>query len=158
MKYIPLTKGFKAIVDDENFEELNKYNWHAMGNGRYAARRKTISPKVYKIVYMHREINKTPKGVHTDHINGNRFDNRKDNLRNCTKSENSMAYQTKRSGCSSKFIGVSWDKEKKKWESYSRINGSRKHIGYFKLEIEAAKARDIFVSKRNPEFYNLNIS
>lgn len=155
MKYIKLTKGCHAVVDDEDYERLNKWSWHALG-GKYAARRKTIGIGKTKIVYMHAEILNTPKGKATDHINGQTFDNRKFNLRICTKSENALGFQRRKKNCSSGFRGVSWNKEKRKWESYITLNGERHKCGYFKNEAAAALARDCAAVDAGIFFTGLN--
>src|SRR5688572_2201059 len=83
MAYISLTKGLRALVDDELFERLNKHKWYASGRkGReYAARRAKTGFR--KLIYMHHEVLDFPMvspGEHTDHRNGDRLDNRRDNL------------------------------------------------------------------------------
>lgn len=90
MKQIKLSNGGFAIVDDKDFEWLNKYTWHSNHRG-YAIRNTSKTVNGYKkqwVVIMHREINKTPKGLDTDHINRNRLDNRRTNLRTATRSLN----------------------------------------------------------------------
>lgn len=85
-----------------------------------------------------------------DHINGVKSDNRIDNLRSCTKSQN-MANVGKRSGTSSSYKGVSWHKRYNKWTVAARI-----HLGNFDSEEDAAKAYDKAVSKIHGEFARLN--
>jgi len=89
MKIIPLTKGMETLVDDEDFERFGHLKWHFTTAG-YAARRPwcPINKKAKGSVYLHREICQTPKGLHTDHVNGVRLDNRKENLRVCNPSQN----------------------------------------------------------------------
>lgn len=81
-------------------------------------------------------------GLQVDHINGNKSDNRPENLRSATNRFNSIAFQKVRSGVSSKYRGVSWHKRKGKWNSKIKVNGKQKHIGYYNNEIEAAMAYD----------------
>src|ERR1035437_132783 len=80
---IPLTgykgKGKFAIVDNEDYEFLNQFNWYMTDNG-YAVYRH-LANGTKRTVRMHRLINKTPKGLVTDHINQDKLDNRKSNLR-----------------------------------------------------------------------------
>ena len=80
---------YSAIVDDELYDELSKYNWSISSNG-YAQRR-IIKPDGSKsTISMHRQIMELTFGDsdYVDHINGNRLDNRKSNLRLCTHTEN----------------------------------------------------------------------
>lgn len=96
MKKIPLSaKGktsnrgkFFALVDDELYNELSKFNWSISNNG-YAQRRVKIGDKVSTIL-MHRQIMELSFGdsICVDHINGKRLDNRKSNLRICSRTEN----------------------------------------------------------------------
>ena len=84
MRYIKLTQGKRAIVDDEDFVFLSQYGWvfsntgYAMGNGWDKKLKKS------QFFLMHRLITKCPKSKQVDHINHNRLDNRKSNLRICT--------------------------------------------------------------------------
>ena len=96
MKKIPLSakrkpsnRGkFFATVDAELYDELNKYHWSISKNG-YAQRRVKIGDKVSTIL-MHRQIMELSFGdsIYVDHKNGNRLDNRKSNLRICSRTEN----------------------------------------------------------------------
>ena len=83
-----------------------------------------------------------PDGMEVDHINGNGLDNRKANLRLCTRAQNQMN-SIKRTGKSSIFKGVSWHKNAWKWRANIKINQKDIHIGYFDTELEAAEAYDI---------------
>lgn len=83
---IPLGKSRYATVDEEDFIELIQYRWHYM-NG-YAARRPFIDGKICGIVYMHRAIMNPPGYLVVDHIDGDRLNNTRANLRVCTHSEN----------------------------------------------------------------------
>lgn len=75
------------MVDDEDFEYLNQWKWtaHRIGNDWYATR-----GEKKKIIYMHREILRTPKGMLTDHIDMDGLNNQKKNLRICTHQQNKM--------------------------------------------------------------------
>lgn len=140
-KLIPLTQGKFAIVDDEDFEVLSKYRWQYRDG--YAIRNYysgTIDgKKKYKIIRMHRFLNETPDGMHTDHIDMDGLNNKKSNLRTATQSENSMNRKSYKNS-SSKFKGVHWSKKAEKWESAIRINNKPKWLGYFGSEEEAAKS------------------
>jgi hypothetical protein len=133
MKEIPLTQGKVALVDDEDFSELSKHVWcaHKVGYHYYAARRTDTG----NILHMHRAIMKPPEGLIVDHISGDGLDNRKNNLRNCTYSQNLRGHR-KENG----FRGVSFFKRDCNYSVGITVNGKRVHVGYYKTAIEAAKA------------------
>ena len=143
MKKIKLTKGYQAIVDNEDFDWLNKWKWCAkVGHwGVYAIRRPwNKESKDYNWVYMHREVNKTPKGLFTDHINGNGLDNRKSNLRTVTTQQNAFntkKYRTNTSG----YRGIYYDDSRGKYRVRIGADYKTVHLGSFKLLKDAIKAR-----------------
>ena len=93
-KEIALPKNQVALVDDWNYEWLSEYVWYIRWdrctNGFYAQRTEGTKRASRFVVYMAREIMKTPKGMFCDHINHNTLDNREVNLRNVTRSQNGM--------------------------------------------------------------------
>jgi hypothetical protein len=158
MKKIKLTQGKFALVDDEDFEALSKHNWHVGYNAPnqfYAKRWGKVCEKRNGQILMHREIMKTPDELQVDHINGNKLDNRKCNLRNCTHAQNQMN-KAKAKNASSKFKGVRWDKKKNIWSVELRISGEIIHIGRYHNQIEAARAYDESAKKYHGEFAYLN--
>jgi len=89
MKKIKLSQGKVTLVDDEDFDLLSKYRWHYHTGCRCEyARRSTWKDGKVGTIYMHQMIINTPPGLETDHINGNKLDNRRENLRICTTREN----------------------------------------------------------------------
>ena len=139
MAKIKLKDSVFAIVDDEDFDFLNQWKWHLLGKkSRYAFRNVVIDGKRKKIL-MHRFVNKTPEGFETDHINHNSLDNRKSNLRTVTKSQNQQSRRRNKKG-SSKYKGVYWHKQHKKWCASIQVNKSRKHLGLFSSQEDAALA------------------
>ena len=82
-----------------------------------------------------------PEGVDIDHVNGQKPDNRLENLRLASCADNLRAY-VKPLGGSSKYRGVCWNKPTKKWKACIKQNGELIHIGCFETEVEAAFARD----------------
>jgi hypothetical protein len=148
-KIITLTKGKFAIVDDEDFEELSKYKWFI--TKVYASRHSDG-----RIVYMHREIMHTSEGMETDHINGDVLDNRRSNLRICTRKEN--ARNIKRiSSNTSGYKGVHWDKVNKKWRAQIQVDEKMKHIGRFESLLDAINAYDRAAIKFFGEFASTNL-
>jgi len=145
MKIIPLTKGYETIVDDEDYQYLSGFKWRI--NGRYAVKGK----KGYR---MHRILMDDPVGMCVDHINRNTMDNRKCNLRVCSKAENSRNCKLRKDG-KSKYRGVSLYRDKK-WRVQIKYNGKVIHIGYFDKESDAAKAYDKEAIELHGEFCSTN--
>lgn len=154
MKVIELTKGQAAIVDDEDFEYLAQYRWRF--NNGYAVRRESCSGgKNGKTIQMHRVVNKTPEGFHTDHINGNKLDNRKSNLRTATNVQNSRNVGKHKNNTSG-FKGVSFCPRDNKWIAMIRILGKKKNLGRFPTKEIAKSAYDECALRHHGEFANLN--
>lgn len=154
MKQIQLTQGKFATVDDADFDWLNQWKW--CFDGRYAVRSEHIGEsrknRTSKKYYLHREL---LNGKTVDHINGDRLDNRRCNIRLCTSSQNSMN-SIPRQGASSKYKGVGWHSTAKKWESYIQINGKKKYLGVFDCEIDAAKTYNAVAVELFGEFAKVN--
>ena len=133
MKKIKLSKGYETLVDNEDFEWLNQWKWH-LNDGGYALRsiyiKLAIGKYTSKHIRMHREINKTPQGFDTDHINRNKLDNRRANLRTVTRSKN-MINVGLRVNNKSGYIGVYWDKFTNKWRAEIKINYKKITLGRF---------------------------
>lgn len=156
MKKIQLTKGYETIVDDEDYVWLSKWKWKAQVNkkGVYAVRTKTMRNNIpeYKCIYMHREIMKTLSGLVVDHINGNKLDNRKNNLRNCKQFENMAHRVKKQSNNTSGFHGVSFNTKYNKWVAQLMFDGKHIWLGQFKNKQDAIKARKAGEDKYFGEF------
>ncbi len=142
MKFIPLTQGKFAIVDDEDYEWLNQWKWYVVKDGRtyYAVRSSSQkNGQKKRRIWMHREIIQPSKYTETDHINRNGLDNQRINLRVCTRSQNHQN-QFVRKGGTSQYKGVWWEKSRLKWKASIGLNHKNTCIGRFEDEIEAAKA------------------
>lgn len=157
MKEIKLSQGKVALVDDKDFEELSRYKWYAAQRENYTIYAiRTIGTKPnHKTIRMHRQIMKARKGQQIDHLDGNGLLNVRSNLRLCTNSQNQQN-KRKRKNCSSKFKGICWHKNRKKWEVYISLNKKLYYLGYFDDEIEAAKAYDRKAKEFFGEFARLN--
>lgn len=135
MKRILLTQNKYALVDDKDFGYLNQFKWRYHSSG-YAVR--TIYHPVKKTIWMHRIINNTPRKMYTDHVNRDKLDNRRCNLRACTNNQN-QGNSKIRIDNTSGHRGISWNKRDKKWQARININGKLKHLGYFINIEDAAK-------------------
>jgi len=138
MKEIQLTQGKVALVDDADYEWLNQWKWCAnkAKSCIYAAR--TWRENGKKITRrLHTEIMGKKEGLEIDHINGNKLDNRKENLRFVTRRQNMQNLHTIRA---SKYPGVGWHNHNKKWRARIKTNGKEKLLGYYTNEEDAFKA------------------
>ena len=151
MKRIPLNQNAFTLVDDDDYENLSKYKWYCSAQG-YAVRNLGQG----KQMRMHRQIINAPNGFETDHINGDKLDNRKLNLRICTHSENCYNSQ-KRSDNTSGYKGVVYHREAGKWRARISKKGKRKHVGLFHTAEEAARAYDDAAIKLHGEFARPNL-
>ncbi|MFA5396856.1 MAG: AP2 domain-containing protein [Methanogenium sp.] len=143
MKKIKLTKGRFTLVDDKDFEFLNQWKWHLSTSG-YAVRNIHVRIGINKYtrcrVWMHRMLNKTPDELFTDHINRNKLDNRKCNLRSVTKSVNSFN-RDKNKNNKSGTKGVYFDSWSNKWRAEIKKDGKKFTLGRFISIKDAIKAR-----------------
>jgi hypothetical protein len=143
-KEIILPSGHVCLVDDEDFGELSKHKWHIDNKGY--ARREAGK----KHIFMHKEILRTRDGLWRDHINGNRLDNRKCNLRFVTAQQNAQNRSKGKSG-SSQYKGVIREQNK-----YWRAKIKQIWLGYFKTEEDAAQAYDEAAKEKYGEYARLN--
>jgi len=148
IKRIPVGDGQYVLVDAADHEWLSRWTWHLTDG--YAARWKGS-----KRIYMHREIARPPEGMIVDHINRNRMDNCRANLRVCTHQEN-MYNKAKRAGSCSRFKGVGYRKNRGQWFAEVRFEGKPIWLGFFDDEVEAARAYDRKAVEFFGEFAHLN--
>ena len=156
---IPLTKGFVTIVDEDDYDWLNQWKWFCSPQG-YAIRNdvsfRTNGYRNRKTIRIHRLIINPQKWQHVDHINGDRLDNRRVNLRVCTDAQNQYNQKPIRGG-TSKYKGVCWDKKTKKWLASISIYRKKIRLGRYILEEDAALAYNNAAEKLYGNFARLNI-
>jgi hypothetical protein len=151
MKLIKLTRGKMALVDDDDFEKLNKHKWcvaRRNGGGNYYACRTIAGGKT---LYMHSEIIGNSPNMEIDHINGNGLDNRVANLRKCTHVENRQNSRV--------YVGRKFKGTKKNGNGFSArivVNKKEKYLGTYKTEIRAAMIYNKFATMYFGEFARLN--
>lgn len=154
MKIIKLTQNKETKIDSKYYDFLNIFKWHYHKTGNSGYARTEIQGKKFR---MHTLLMNPKKNKYVDHINGNTLDNRIANLRECTPQESSRNIGKRKSGCSSKYVGVSYSREKKMWVSRISYNNKDYHLGYFQNEIDAAMRRDEVAIKKHGEFAKLNL-
>lgn len=153
MKEIPLTRGKVALVDDEDYEYLSQFKWFF--GGRYAQRGFNKDDGTRTSKGMHTDIMNTPKGMAVDHINCNKLDNRKENLRICEPRFNNRNRGMCKSNTSG-YKGVTWAKSNKKWFAQIWCQNKCYYIGYFNDKHEAAKAYNEKAKELHGEYAYLN--
>lgn len=152
MKEIQLTQGKVALVDDEDFEYLNQWKWHFSKSG-YATR---FSPRPFRfVIHMHRLVMNTPKNLITDHIDGDKLNNQKRNLRNCTVMENSWNQKLNARNTSG-YKGVHFHNQNQKYQARIVVDGKKISLGMFEDIKDAAKAYDAAAVKYFKGFAKLN--
>jgi hypothetical protein len=151
---IPSREKLFTVVDDELYEKINSLRWWLHSKG-YAVC--LINGKRW---YMHRYVMHLlnidiPLGLEIDHINGFKLDNRKENLRICTRSSNSMNTGSRKNNKSSKYKGVSYwcHGRKKPW----RAKLNNKYLGYYYTEVEAASAYNKYAKEKYGDYAYLNV-
>jgi len=150
MKIIPLTQNKVTIVDDEIHDYLSQWKWYYAEG--YA--RKMIYPEK-RVLRMHAAIMRPPKGMQVDHINGDKLDNRKENLRVCTKHQNGWNLR-KHMEAKSKYRGVA-KHEGQRWRARITFNHKAINLGMFDTETEAALAYNQAAKIFFGEFACLNV-
>jgi len=126
----------RAKIDKEDLTRIKQYKW-CLTNGYAITRIKS------KFLSLHRLILGQKQGYLTDHINGNGLDNRKQNLRFVTNSQNGM---------NSKVLGIHFIKSENKWRTQVCVNYKRIYLGIFKNKEDAIKARRAGEQKYFKEF------
>lgn len=157
MKRLELTRGFTALVDDEDYASLSRYSWYTV-NGRgcfYAGRLEGG-----RLLLMHRVILDAPADRQVDHVHRHDLlkiiDNRRENLRLATPSQNQMNRRKPRGEYSSRFKGVYWERDRRRYRAAIRLNGKSLRLGRYRHEEDAAKAYDVKAVELFGEFAATN--
>lgn len=153
-RQIPLTNGGFALVDAADFGWLTGYTWYHSGRG-YALQ-SSKRPGKNSGAAMHRIIMNPPKGTVADHVNGDRLDNRRCNLRIVDYLQNAQN-RGKNVNSRSKYKGVCWKVENNKWQARIRVNGKQHHIGLYQTEEDAARAYNAAAILNHGDYSRLNI-
>lgn len=137
VKEILLQNGMVVFVDDEDYERLNAYKWRIYKEKSAITIETTIDRKTRKLGNVIFDIKNTNQVV--VHINGDRLDFQKTNLKLISKSEMNL-YKKGNVKSTSKYKGVSWSKRDNKWRAQIQSKGKTIHLGAYLDEDEAAEA------------------
>lgn len=152
---IPLSKGLVALVDDADYDYIVAAGpWHAAGRpeqGLYAVHTQYVPPDTFRAIYMHKLL--VQGAMRVDHINRNRLDNRRSNLRPATDSQNS-SNRRQRSDSNQPYKGIRRDKNA--WVATITARGETRHLGTFPTPEEAACSYDAAARDLHGEFAAVN--
>lgn len=145
--YVPLTQGYEAIIDAADAGEIGRFNWYAMiarnpdGTIRtvYARRAVSIGYKRQVTCLMHRQVLGADDDLQIDHHDGNGLNNRRDNLRQATNTQNQYNRRLTRTSASG-VKGVYWHSARSKWKAKIGHDGTETYLGSFATLEEAADA------------------
>lgn len=163
MKQIPLSSGYVAIVDDEDYETLMQYKWSACFN-RAMMERTGEAVTIYahgrkggQMVSMHRLLLNALPGQWVDHKDRDGLNNTRSNIRICTPAMNAFNNPKRKSGSyTSQYKGVCRVKGNRKWKASIYVNGKAVSLGCFEDESDAGRAYDTAALAHAGEFAVLN--
>ncbi len=155
MKEIPLTQGYVALVDDEDYAYLSQFKWNAKKSPRSIYAKRKINNRD---VTLHRFIlGISDPSIKIDHWDGDGLNNQRHNLRVANDQQNQRNRRLNLNSTSG-FKGVTWRKDLKKWNAALEIKTKRLHLGYFDCPLEAACAYDMAAIKHFGEFAHCNFA
>lgn len=147
-------RKWQVMVDDEDYEWLNQYNWRANHDGTVLGWMGTSKDKQRPIL-IHRLILNAPEHLEVDHIDGNRLNNQRSNLRLATSSQNKMNRGPRKDNTSG-YKGVSWHSQRLKWTARVKAGQKYIHLGLFDSKEAAALAYNSAARLLHGEFAWLN--
>lgn len=159
MKIVPVTPNTFAIVDDDDYGMVIRRRWSLNGKGDrgYPQSWSRGGAKSRTRVLMHRMILNPPADAWVDHLNGNRLDNRRSNLRVCDASQNGAnRSKANRRKHTSRFKGVCRDSARNLWAARIEARGKQIYLGRYEQEEDAARAYDNAAKEHFGEFAYLN--
>lgn len=136
--------GVEFCIDDEDYDDVIKHKWRFDKSTGYIIRVQylgvTQKKEKYKKIYLHRYLMRPELGFVVDHINRNKLDNRRENLRQCSQRFNCYNSRLSKNSTSG-FRGVSWNKSAKKWSASITADRKKVHLGVFANKMDAISAR-----------------
>lgn len=146
---VPLSRGYAAIINGADAADVLAHSWyaHLSPSGPYA--RANLG---HRHVYMHRFILGAVAGQHVDHINHNRLDNRRSNLRLCTATQNAHHQRKYRGASPYKGVHIA----RGRWQATITVDGINHYLGTYDDQVEAALAYDNAARRLQGRFAVLN--
>lgn len=157
MREIPLSQGYKALVDDEDYDRVmaaGSWSVCVKPNNLYALRGVRKAGGGWTTIRLH---NFVTGWRFVDHINENGLDNRKTNLREATHATNGRNVGPRATNTSG-FKGVTWSKRSRKWAARIQVDGRSIYLGVHVDIKDAARAYDAAAIEHFGEFARLNFN
>jgi hypothetical protein len=148
--------GHEFVIDDEDWDLVKNFSWSVLRGYNTIYAQAGSKDGSRKPILMHRLIMNAGRGETVDHIDGNGSNNKKTNLRFCTRSQNQANQQKRIDGVTSRFKGVYWHKTNKRWCAVCSCDSRPHWVGSFDTETEAALAYNIKAITLFGEFAKLN--
>lgn len=143
-----------TLIDAEDFERVTRTVWHYKGGYAHAGSSKYLASHHKRL---HAYILRSQPGELIDHINGDRLDNRKQNLRIVTQAQNNKnAKRPTFPGKTSRFKGVCWDRYNARWIAGVTSDGVHHHLGFYDDEVQAARVYDEAALLHHGEYARTN--
>lgn len=153
-KWLELNHGQRTLVNDDDYASLRMFHWSF--DAGYATRKKKVNGKVVRI-YLHRQLTNVVGDMEVDHINGDRLDNRRANLRVVSTSQNQMNRGKPRNNTSG-YKGVTFHKKTGKWQAAIGLGGRVHYLGLYATAELAANAYDRVAREWHGTFGQFNFS
>ncbi len=155
MKQVNLTRGFVAIVDDDDYERVIGFKWFAHEDKTsrtiYAVTNIRLPNGQRTSISLHRFLMGNPKGFMVDHRDCNGLNCIRENMRLCDRRGNRWN-RRRDANNSSGYIGVSWATADRKWRAAAETNGKTVYLGVFNSPEDAARAYDERIKVDRGEF------
>lgn len=149
-------KETNVLIDIEDYDIVSSYTWYISTNGYIVS--SSLRKKTGKLVHLHRLVVNCPTDKVVDHINHNKLDNRKSNLRICTLQQNSInSRRFNNNSTTSKYRGVTYCKNTNKWRAKTKYKGKTISLGYFDTQEEGAIAYNRYMKEHFKDFAKFNI-
>lgn len=132
--YLAVSSGLDVTIDAEDWSLVEGKCIYILKLGYVVVRKNGITK------YLHRVVMSPAQGQEVDHINCNRLDNRKPNLRACSRIENARNLRRERANNTSGFKGVHYSTANRKWVARICVNFKTKYLGYYSTAEQAHEA------------------
>lgn len=156
MATILTRKGHEILVDRDVFEAVGHKCWYVSARGYVCHAYKRPRERTSREIKLHRLVTGAQAGQVVDHINGNKLDNRRANLRLCTQAENCRNNRKLRSRKTSRYKGVHWSQRYGRYIAQIQIEGKKLSLGSYVTEDAARQAYDKAARHYHGDFASTN--